>query len=233
MGATPRATPRQPVMFSSRLYPLFRHPSPPLCTYVKSPVACPHKGANRGANRGCPTDQTTCSIPPCPRSYVKYPAGLPKLVCSGRDALCDEVLNDTWVSIVSGSEDYSFKLMRKNQYEEALFRCEDDRWGWGYDVGHGGLVRGSWGSAGTTASASSPALPPFLSCSAAVILHHLPWPQSAHTPPRPVHPQIQSPKPVLAPRTCHYRPTLIDTPHPHPPYPQVWAAHGDEINLDQ
>jgi histone deacetylase complex regulatory component SIN3 len=27
-----------------------------------------------------------------------------------------------------GSEDYSFKLMRKNQYEEALFRCEDDRY---------------------------------------------------------------------------------------------------------
>ena len=26
------------------------------------------------------------------------------------------------------SEDYSFKLMRKNQYEEALFRCEDDRY---------------------------------------------------------------------------------------------------------
>ena len=62
-------------------------------------------------------------------SYVKYPPGLPKLTCSGRDALCDAVLNDGWVSIVSGSEDYSFKLMRKNQYEEALFRCEDDRWG--------------------------------------------------------------------------------------------------------
>jgi paired amphipathic helix protein Sin3a len=60
---------------------------------------------------------------------VKYPPGLPKLTCSGRDDLCREVLNDEWVSIVSGSEDYSFKLMRKNQYEEALFRCEDDRCG--------------------------------------------------------------------------------------------------------
>ena len=29
--------------------------------------------------------------------------------------------------MTSGSEDYSFKAMRKNQYEEALFRCEDDR----------------------------------------------------------------------------------------------------------
>ena len=38
-----------------------------------------------------------------------------------------EVLNDNWVAVTSGSEDYSFKAMRKNQYEEALFRCEDDR----------------------------------------------------------------------------------------------------------
>ncbi|CAK9187193.1 unnamed protein product [Ilex paraguariensis] len=38
-----------------------------------------------------------------------------------------EVLNDHWVSVTSGSEDYSFKHMRKNQYEESLFRCEDDR----------------------------------------------------------------------------------------------------------
>jgi histone deacetylase complex regulatory component SIN3 len=39
-----------------------------------------------------------------------------------------EVLNDLWVSVTSGSEDYSFKHMRKNQYEESLFRCEDDRY---------------------------------------------------------------------------------------------------------
>ena len=41
-------------------------------------------------------------------------------------SLCIEHLNDNWVS-VTWSEDYSFKAMRKNQYEEALFRCEDDR----------------------------------------------------------------------------------------------------------
>lgn len=39
------------------------------------------------------------------------------------------VLNDLWVSVTSGSEDYSFKHMHKNQYEESLFRCEDDRHG--------------------------------------------------------------------------------------------------------
>lgn len=38
-----------------------------------------------------------------------------------------QVLNDAWVNVTSGSEDYSFKQMRKNQYEESLFRCEDDR----------------------------------------------------------------------------------------------------------
>ena len=64
----------------------------------------------------------------CTTSYVHYPKGLPKLQCSGRTQLCHDVLNDDWVSVVSGSEDYSFKLMRKNQYEEALFRAEDDRY---------------------------------------------------------------------------------------------------------
>ncbi|RDX70754.1 Paired amphipathic helix protein Sin3-like 3, partial [Mucuna pruriens] len=31
------------------------------------------------------------------------------------------------VSVTSGGEDYSFKHMHKNQYEDRLFRCEDDR----------------------------------------------------------------------------------------------------------
>ena len=42
--------------------------------------------------------------------------------------MCRSVLNDTWVSVPTGSEDFSFKNMRKNQYEEALFKCEDDRY---------------------------------------------------------------------------------------------------------
>ncbi|CAI7917406.1 unnamed protein product, partial [Closterium sp. NIES-53] len=44
-----------------------------------------------------------------------------------RTELGMKVLNDVWVSVTSGSEDYSFTHMRKNQYEESLFRCEDDR----------------------------------------------------------------------------------------------------------
>ena len=38
------------------------------------------------------------------------------------------MLNDTFVNVITGSEDFSFKLMRKNQYEEALFRCGVQIW---------------------------------------------------------------------------------------------------------
>jgi hypothetical protein len=51
----------------------------------------------------------------------------PRATATYRTELCRKVLNDDWVSVTSGSEDYSFKHMRRNQYEEALFRCEDDR----------------------------------------------------------------------------------------------------------
>ncbi|KXZ56798.1 hypothetical protein GPECTOR_1g719 [Gonium pectorale] len=61
-------------------------------------------------------------------SYVRMPANYPHLATSGRTPLADSVLNSELVNVITGSEDYSFKLMRKNQYEEALFRCEDDRY---------------------------------------------------------------------------------------------------------
>jgi paired amphipathic helix protein Sin3a len=38
------------------------------------------------------------------------------------------VLNDIWVSVPTGSEDFTFKNQRKNQYEEVLFKCEDERY---------------------------------------------------------------------------------------------------------
>lgn len=55
---------------------------------------------------------------------VQYPIA----IASQRSELGAQVLNDQWVSVTSGSEDYSFKHMRRNQYEESLFRCEDDRY---------------------------------------------------------------------------------------------------------
>lgn len=63
----------------------------------------------------------------CTPSYRLLPKNYTKSVASYRTDLATELLNDNWVSVTSGSEDYSFKHMRKNQYEESLFCCEDDR----------------------------------------------------------------------------------------------------------
>ncbi|XP_010936783.1 paired amphipathic helix protein Sin3-like 4 [Elaeis guineensis] len=63
----------------------------------------------------------------CTPSYRLLPKNYPIPPSSHRTELGASVLNDVWVSVTSGSEDYSFKHMRKNQYEESLFRCEDDR----------------------------------------------------------------------------------------------------------
>ncbi|XP_031274590.1 LOW QUALITY PROTEIN: paired amphipathic helix protein Sin3-like 2 [Pistacia vera] len=63
----------------------------------------------------------------CTPSYRLLPDDYPIPSASQRSELGAQVLNDHWVSVTSGSEDYSFKHMRRNQYEESLFRCEDDR----------------------------------------------------------------------------------------------------------
>ncbi|XP_075105743.1 paired amphipathic helix protein Sin3-like 2 isoform X3 [Nicotiana tabacum] len=63
----------------------------------------------------------------CTPSYRLLPEDYPIPTASQRSELGAQVLNDHWVSVTSGSEDYSFKHMRRNQYEESLFRCEDDR----------------------------------------------------------------------------------------------------------
>ncbi|KAJ0256288.1 Histone deacetylase interacting domain-containing protein [Hirschfeldia incana] len=63
----------------------------------------------------------------CTPSYRLLPKNYPIPIASQKGEIGSQVLNDHWVSVTSGSEDYSFKHMRKNQYEESLFRCEDDR----------------------------------------------------------------------------------------------------------
>ncbi|KAK8956962.1 Paired amphipathic helix protein Sin3-like 4 [Platanthera zijinensis] len=63
----------------------------------------------------------------CSPSYRLLPKNYVIPAASQRTGLGASLLNDVWVSVTSGSEDYSFKHMRKNQYEESLFRCEDDR----------------------------------------------------------------------------------------------------------
>lgn len=41
--------------------------------------------------------------------------------------VCTQVLNDTWVSFPSWSEDSTFVSSKKTPYEEQLHRCEDER----------------------------------------------------------------------------------------------------------
>jgi paired amphipathic helix protein Sin3a len=63
----------------------------------------------------------------CTPSYRLLPKNYPISIASQKTEIGKLVLNDHWVSVTSGSEDYSFSHMRKNQYEESLFKCEDDR----------------------------------------------------------------------------------------------------------
>ncbi|KAI8147238.1 hypothetical protein BJV82DRAFT_598310 [Fennellomyces sp. T-0311] len=61
-------------------------------------------------------------------SYRRIPKSA-KSKCSGRDILCNEALNDEYASHpIWASEDGGFVASKKNQYEEALHRFEDERY---------------------------------------------------------------------------------------------------------
>lgn len=59
-------------------------------------------------------------------SYRRMPKDFPKCTHTGRSSMERRVLNDTWVNVTTGSEDYAF--VRKNTSEDNLFRAEDDRY---------------------------------------------------------------------------------------------------------
>ena len=48
--------------------------------------------------------------PRCSTSYVQLPKDYPSFKCAGRTPEQASILNDIWVSVTSGSEDYSFKV---------------------------------------------------------------------------------------------------------------------------
>ena len=60
-------------------------------------------------------------------SYRALPKNFVQPKCGGRTQLCKDVLNDIWVSFPSWSEDSTFVTSRKTQYEEYIYRCEDER----------------------------------------------------------------------------------------------------------
>lgn len=64
----------------------------------------------------------------CTPSYRALPKDYPRFKSSHFNEPEVKELNNSWVSIPIGSEEsYSFKHMRKNQYEEALFKFEDEK----------------------------------------------------------------------------------------------------------
>ncbi|CAD8183839.1 unnamed protein product [Paramecium octaurelia] len=63
-------------------------------------------------------------------SYVRMHPGYANIM--KEDPKLPNVLNHLWVSVPFGSEDYSFSIMRKNSFEEQLFKIEDEMFE--YDV---------------------------------------------------------------------------------------------------
>ncbi|VDN23922.1 unnamed protein product [Gongylonema pulchrum] len=62
-------------------------------------------------------------------SYRALPDSYEKPLCSGRTPLCDSVLNDRWVSFPSwSSEESSCVLPKKTEFEEFMFRTDDERY---------------------------------------------------------------------------------------------------------
>jgi len=55
-------------------------------------------------------------------SYIKYPEDHLRVI-SPMQHWC---INSLYCSLPTGSEDTSFKILRKNEFEDKLFKCEDD-----------------------------------------------------------------------------------------------------------
>lgn len=70
------------------------------------------------------------------RSYRLLPKTERYMPCSGRDELGFEVFNDEWVGHPTwASEDSGFVAHRKNQYEEIMFRVEEERHEYDHYIG--------------------------------------------------------------------------------------------------
>ncbi|KAI5118376.1 hypothetical protein M0805_005842 [Coniferiporia weirii] len=87
-----------------------------------------------GENEGPPGSIRNWAAPPTEmeerfgKSYRRLPLAETKLACSGRDELCRNVLNDVWVSHPTwASEESGFISHKKNSYEEALHKSEEER----------------------------------------------------------------------------------------------------------
>ncbi|KAI8353986.1 hypothetical protein BD560DRAFT_408082 [Blakeslea trispora] len=78
-------------------------------------------------------DLNQCKTIKSSPSYRAAPRDWQNLACSGRDQMCWEVLNDEYISYpIWASEDSFVITSKRNLHEEALHRCEEERYD--YDV---------------------------------------------------------------------------------------------------
>ncbi|CAO3596649.1 unnamed protein product [Absidia cylindrospora] len=80
-------------------------------------------------------DLMHCATVPDSPSYRLAPVNWQNQPCSGRDQLAWEVLNDAYVSHpIWASEDDGFVASKKSQYEEAMHRCEEERYDYNMNI---------------------------------------------------------------------------------------------------
>ncbi|XP_055919847.1 paired amphipathic helix protein Sin3a isoform X2 [Eupeodes corollae] len=99
----------------------------PPCVPEGIPIqAAQRQDRNQGGELAQEIDLTSCKR--LGASYCALPKSTIPKKCSGRTPLCREVLNDTWVSFPTwASEDSTFVTSRKTQFEEIIYRTEDER----------------------------------------------------------------------------------------------------------
>ncbi|KAI9780031.1 MAG: Transcriptional regulatory protein sin3 [Peltula sp. TS41687] len=110
--------------------------NPELMTWFKRFVA--HDGKDEVIENKPKPSNARVNLSNC-RGYGPSYRLLPKRerikVCSGRDEMCWNVLNSDWASHPTwASEDSGFVAHRKNQFEEALHRIEEERHDYDFNV---------------------------------------------------------------------------------------------------
>ncbi|KAI9361162.1 hypothetical protein DFJ73DRAFT_41850 [Zopfochytrium polystomum] len=80
------------------------------------------------------TQSVSGSVSRVGHSYRRLPSALSRPICSGQDELCREVLNLEWVSQPAYVSETGFISHKKTLYEEALHRCEEERYEFDFNI---------------------------------------------------------------------------------------------------
>lgn len=94
------------------------------------------KVCNRTALNTRPISSDSNNVSDCGPSYRQVPESDVTLACSGRDALCTDVLNDRWVCgpPSTSTDEPLFTPRQTNAFERALYQAEDERHEYDYHI---------------------------------------------------------------------------------------------------